>query len=242
MDHVEISVTTPWAWEARNQNNWYTYHDFNKDSDFMNMFSAEDRHIFQNVYLLPLFFHSDLQGIALLFHLKEPLSREDLQYLRVIFHNFSLAHLSEKLFLESKSNQLSYVHDPLSGLKKLIDEKIEAAKKQNIKISIIVSKISNAGRLNKTMGAEEFSLTKSRIKAILSAELSTESFLAEIFPSTFFMILFGQNNASARQFIRLSEKLIRETFPDQNTRPILSSKIETSPIAKSFVLASFLFE
>ncbi|MDH5721657.1 MAG: hypothetical protein OEZ13_13720 [Spirochaetia bacterium] len=242
MENFDIPITESWVIESRNEKQWYSYIDFKDNIHLTERFSGEDKKIIQTMYVLPMFFRGQLEGLFLLFEVKKPLNDDDLKYLQSILNAY-FWHTKSVNLTEKQENQLNSLRqDPLYPLRTLLEEKEELWGKKYIPYSILLIKISNIERLKNLFGENREIKIRSQIRQILEEKISNEDFLAEIFPSQFLLLLKGKTRSDTWQISKAAQKNINKQYPDENARPLLNYRIVDRPENPLPALDVFLFQ
>lgn len=239
---LNIPVTAGWVWEARHQKDWYKWEDFRNDPDFSHRFSLEDMSLTSDLYLLPIFFHHELQGLFIFFQLNEPLPREDLPSLSIAIKHWFAYFYNEQLLSRSENSLKVQLKDPLYSLRQLADEFEFRLQQNQIPYACLSVQISNSGRLSRIMDTEEFNTMKHNLRKWLVELAAEDAYVAEIFPSHLLMLQTGLDRKQAWTLIKELQALIRRKYPDEAGRPLLRSRIMSRPEDKLTELDNFLFE
>lgn len=242
VERLKAPITAPWLWEARHRKDWYSWKEFRKDPDLSARLKNEDLSIAQSLTILPLYFRSELAGVFLLFELESPLGSEALMMLRTALASLFHMSLANQFLDKSNSSYAKALKDPLYPIKKLIREKEAELEKDPKGYSLLSIQISNQGRLNKLLGAEEGRGVRTKMRALIGEELSSTSYLSEFFPGHFLAIENGWDRSMAWTWSKKLSKKIKKNFPDENTRPIIRTKILARPEDPFMDLDIFLFD
>ena len=194
------------------------------------------------MYLLPLFFQKELEGLFIVFEVNRTLGQDDLSYLQSILQTHFFYKLTSDLETRFKDQLEEQRVDPLMALKKLQKSFEESLEKKKIPYSLVTFQISNASRLGNLLGAEKLFSIKSEVKGILTTETTGDDFVAEIFPSHFLLILKGQTKSDTWSLSKLVQKKVAKLYPEEETRPLLRVKSVSRPDQNLVDLSDFIFE
>ena len=242
IDSFTVPVSEDWLWESRHHSTWYNFVDFKDHERLTNRFSPEDLTIVQSMYLLPLFFQKELEGLFIVFEVNRTLGQDDLSYLQSILQTHFFYKLTSDLETRFKDQLEEQRVDPLMALKKLQKSFEESLEKKKIPYSLVTFQISNASRLGNLLGAEKLFSIKSEVKGILTTETTGDDFVAEIFPSHFLLILKGQTKSDTWSLSKLVQKKVAKLYPEEETRPLLRVKSVSRPDQNLVDLSDFIFE
>ncbi|MDH5717633.1 MAG: hypothetical protein OEZ22_08330 [Spirochaetia bacterium] len=242
IEKFNIPLTESWIIESRNQKQWYNYVDFKDNHLLDERFSSEDKKIIQSMYVLPMFFNGQLDALFLLFEVKKPLDNDDLSNLQMILNTFYWQVQSKALYNKYQSQINDLRQDPLYPLRTLFEEKEKAWTNKYIPYSALLLKIANIDRLKNTQGEKKELEYRGSVKQILEKNISTEDFLAEIFPSQYLLMLKGKKRSDTWQMSKLIQREINKIYPKEELRPILNYRIIDRPETPLPKIEDFLID
>ena len=235
---IITSSREPWIIEMKNQTGWYEYTDLLEDIKFTKKFSAEDFSIINKIFILPIYFSNEIEGIFIVFNIHKEINLTSLNSLSAIINSYYWAFLAYK----NKLDTVTSLEDPLFDLRNLIANYENDLQIKQIPYSIIYITIENIIRLKKLINNYFLNKQRMYVKKTLHSMISEQDYCLEIFPAKFLIVLRGKSNkVSEHLFIKLVEA-INLKYKLERTRPIIKCKTLNRPHQKAISIDSFLFD
>jgi GGDEF domain-containing protein len=227
-------------YKLQQNHTWFEDNSILEEPEISRKLLKEEKAIFSNTLILPLFFHGSLYGFFLLLKTSPEFPYDLLNYAQNMITTYYWYYLSHTYLKKSEKNLNIAITDPLHGVKSALEKQEIKLEKKGKSFAVLLVNIINFNRLENLYG-EKFAVSAvKKVKTFCDKEMENVKFLSDIFVDKF-MVVFEDIDKSQLWLTEKSlHKRISDLFPEEHKRPLIHNRLYARPEDKKKTLDQLL--